>query len=186
MKINIDENTRLELTAQQHAEGLFNAVDKNRAHLSEFLPWVGHMQSVANFSDYIRYCETLYEQGQEVSFVIISDEIPVGRIGLHHINAQNKCAAIGYWLAKSAEGKGIITKSCKALISYGFKEVGLQRIEIKAATGNLKSQAIPKKLNFTREGVLRQAELVNGQFLDLVLYAMLNEEWEQALLSFEG
>jgi len=179
MTIIIDENIRLELTTQKHAQGLFDAVDCNREHLSQFLPWVSAMQSTEDFRSYIENCELLYQQEKEVSFVIIENEILVGRIGLHHMNVQNRNASIGYWLIKTAEGKGIVYKSCKALIRYGFRELGLHRIEIKAATENLRSQAIPKKLNFMKEGILRQAELVNNKFLDLVLYSLLSDDWKE-------
>lgn len=70
-----------------------------------------------------------------------------------------------------------MVKSCKRLITYGFEELGLNRIEIKAAVENLKSQAIPEKLNFKKEGILRQAEFVNEKFLDLTLYSLLKEEY---------
>jgi ribosomal-protein-serine acetyltransferase len=177
MTIKINENLRLELTAEKYAFALYHAVDKNRKHLSQFLPWVGNMQSVSDFDNYIKSCELLYRQGKEVSFVIISNEDAVGRIGLHYINTVNKNTAIGYWLTKNAEGKGIITKSCEAVINYGFRQLGLHRIEIKAAVENLRSRAIPEKFHFTKEGILRQAEFLNGKFLDIVLYSILKNEW---------
>lgn len=178
MKINIDENIHLELIGLQHAAGLYAVIDAHRAHFSEFLAWGNNGQSLENFINYIKNCELNYQEGAEINFVILLDGIPVGKMGLHYINAQNKCAEIGYWLSKSEEGRGIITRSCRGLIGYAFKELGLNRIEILAAEGNVRSLAIPKKLNFIKEGILRQAELVNDKFLDLVLYSMLREEWE--------
>nr|WP_068891756.1 GNAT family protein [Pedobacter panaciterrae] len=177
MRITIDQNIWLEQTAEKHAEGLFVALNSSRAQLSEFLPWVPGMQTVDDFIVYIKKCELLYQQGIEVSFVIMLDDRPVGRIGLHYLNVLNQSAAIGYWLAESAQGRGIMIRACKAVIDYGFKELALHRIEIKAATSNLKSQAIPRKLGFQQEGILRHAEKVNGKFLDLVLYAILDQEW---------
>ena len=177
MTIHINERIRLELTAEKHAKALYDAVDSNREHLSAFLPWVGSMQSAGDFQSYIKNCELLYQQKKEVSFVILFDDVLVGRIGLHHVNLQNNNAAIGYWLTKNTEGKGIISQSCKALITFGFQELGLHRIEIKAATGNIRSQAIPEKLNFKKEGILRQAEWVNNQYLDLYIYSILHYEW---------
>lgn len=176
MIIHVDDHIQLELTNESQAILLFNAIDANRRHLSAFLPWVGHMQSVQDLKDYIEGCKVLIWEQKESSFAILFEQVLVGRIGLHHINRQNKSGAIGYWLTKEAEGKGIILKSCKALINYGFNELGLHRIEIKAAVHNLRSQAVPERLNFRREGVLRQAELVNNEFLDLVLYSLLRPE----------
>lgn len=177
MTLTIDDHIKLELTAQKHAEGLFAALNENRNHLSEFLPWVGNMQSVDDFKIYIRNCETMYMEQQEISFVILLDGHIIGRIGLHQLDLNNRNAAIGYWLTKEAEGKGIMTRCCAGLINYAFEQLSLQRIEIKAATGNAKSQAIPIRLGFKQEGVLRQAELVSGKFLDLILFSMLKEEW---------
>jgi ribosomal-protein-serine acetyltransferase len=178
MILIVTENISLELTAQKHAVPLFEALDNSREHLSRFLPWVDNMQQVDDFRNYIRHCELLYQQKTDVSFVIKVDEKVAGRIGLHYINAHNKIAAIGYWLSKGFEGKGIIIQSCKKLISFGFGELGLNRIEIKAAVQNSRSQAVPEKLHFTKEGILRQAEWVNGEFFDLYLYSMLHTEWK--------
>ncbi len=180
MIIPISQNVKLELTSVKHTEKLFEAIDHNRVHLSEFLPWVGNMQTVDDIKNYLDNCEQLYAQNKEVSFIILLNDIAVGRIGLHHLNMQNKIGAIGYWLTKNAEGKGIITTSCKVLINYGFSDIGLHRIEIKAAVKNVKSQAIPVKLNFVKEGILRQAELVNNEFIDLFIYSMLKPEWTAA------
>ncbi|HUH33897.1 MAG TPA: GNAT family protein, partial [Daejeonella sp.] len=174
----VNENIRLELTSAKHALQLFNAIENSRAHLSEFLPWVDNIQSDEDLTDYLINCELLHQQKKEVSFVIFLNDNVVGRIGLHHLNMQNKVGAIGYWLTKSAEGKGVITNACKALIDYGFQDLNLHRIEIKAAVTNFKSQAIPVKLNFRKEGILRQAEFLNNQFVDLILYSMLADEWK--------
>lgn len=177
MIIHINDTTRLELTSVKHAEALFDAVDGNRDHIGVFMPWVGNMLAVENAYNYLKSCEQLYTEQKEVSFVIMENETLVGRIGIHYINPQNKCGAIGYWLVKDAVGKGIVTQSCKALIDYCFKELGLHRIEIKAAVANYKSQAVSEKLGFKKEGILREAEFVNGRFLDLYVYSLLSSEW---------
>lgn len=177
MKIN--QRLSLEVITDPIADLLFLAIDDNRAHLSAFLSWVGNMKVPDDFKDYIVASRLLSSTGKELSYAIVFNGIPVGRIGLHHINSQNKNASIGYWLTKSAEGNGLILNSCKALISYGFRELKLKRIEIKAAVNNSRSQAVPEKLGFTKEGLLRKAELVNHKFLDLVLYSILDEEWEE-------
>ena len=180
MVIQIHQNLRLEATEEKHAEGLFYAVDKNRAHLSKFLPWVDNMQTVNDFKNYIQNCMLLNLQEKEISFVILLNEQIVGRIGLHHMDLQNKQASIGYWLIKNAEGNGIIYNSCKEILSYAFQKVKLNRIEIKAAVENVRSQAIPEKLGFVKEAILRQAECINGRFVDLFLYSLLHHEWAEA------
>ena len=175
------ETTTLEPIADHHANSAFELIDNNRDYLRVWLPWVDNMQAVENFQNFIQGAKQRLSAGMEVSFMILNKGKVAGRIGLYYIDQQNKIASIGYWLGEEYQGKGIVTKACKEVIKHGFTELGLNRIEIKCATGNTRSQAIPERLGFTKEGILRQAELVNGQFHDLYLYSLLKQEWEKDL-----
>ena len=177
MKIQVDEEISLEFLEEIHAESLINLVNANRTYLREWLPWIDHMQSVENAKKYISDCKRRAAEKTDFSFAIIINKNIVGRIGMHHINSQNKIGEIGYWLANGLQGSGIISKCCTALINHAFTQLHLNRIEIKCGVGNNKSRAIAEKLQFKEEGILCQAELLNGKFIDLYLYAMLKDEW---------
>lgn len=178
MKIQVDDTISLEFLEEIHAESLLNLVNANRTYLREWLPWVDHMHTVANFTYYINDTKKRAADRTDFGYAIIIDKNIAGRIGLHHINHQNKIGEIGYWLADGLQGQGIITKSCTAIINHAFTKLSLNRIEIKCATGNYKSRVIAEKLGFTQEGILKQAELLNGKFVDIYLYAMLKQEWQ--------
>ena len=178
MTIQVNDKIRLEFLEEVHAPTLLCLVNDNRDHLKKWLPWVDNMQAVENAKDYIAGCLRQAAEKTDFAYAIMYEREMVGRIGIHHINQQNKIGEIGYWLADGLQGKGIVTKCCTALIKYGFIHLGLNRIEIKCAVGNGKSQAIPQKLNFKKEAILQQAEWLNGKFIDLYLYSMLKEEWE--------
>ena len=79
----------------------------------------------------------------------------VGIIGTHQIHWIDRTVSIGYWLGEGYQGKGIMTKACKAVIHYLFEDCGLHRIEIRAAVDNLKSRRIPERLSFSLEGILK-------------------------------
>ena len=177
MKIQVDETISLEFLQESDAVSLLNLVNANRAYLRKWLPWVDSMQTVANFKQYIIDSNKQAADKTDFGYAIIIDKNIVGRIGMHRINRQNKIGEIGYWLSDGLQGGGIITKCCKALISHGFTALNLNRIEIKCAVENEKSRAIAEKLQFKQEGILKQAEWLNGKFIDLYLYAMLKEEW---------
>ena len=70
-----------------------------------------------------------------------------------------------------------MTASCRAMVCEGFATYGMHRIEIRCATENHKSSAIPKRLGFVEEGVLREAEL-SGKWTDLRVFAMLQQDWK--------
>jgi len=179
MRIPVSESIVLELIDHHHAEPLFKVVDNNRTHLREWLPWVDYMRSVEDFSRYITLCKKKHQDKIELGFVIMGGDALVGRIGLHYFDHNNKICSIGYWMDEQHTGKGIITNACKKLIHYAFTDLGFNRIEIKCGVGNTKSAAVPERLGFTREGVLRQGEWVNGNFIDLNLYSLLKSEYNQ-------
>ncbi len=85
---------------------------------------------------------------------------------------------IGYWIASGFQGRGIVTDACRAVIDHAFEEWKLNRVEIHCATGNEKSCAIPKRLGFQLEGTEREAQLINGRYLDIEIYAMLARDWK--------
>ena len=178
--MQVDENISLKFLEEIHAESLLNVVNANRVHLREWLPWVDNMTTTGNFKYYINDCKRRAAAQTDFGFSIVFEGNIIGRIGLHHINQQNKIGEIGYWLADGMQGKGIVTRCCKAIINFGFSELGLNRIEIKCALGNDKSKAIAEKLQFKHEGILRQAELLHGKFIDLHLFAMVKEEWGES------
>ena len=179
VKIKVDNTLAMVLIDYHHAETLYQLVKVNRLHLREWLPWVDHMRSVEDFRKYINISKQRYANHTEIGYVILKDHVMIGRLGLYNIDLINKNASIGYWLDKDWMGQGIITRCCKAIIDEGFSHLQLNRIEIRAATANVKSQAIPQRLGFKKEGIIRQGEFVNNQFVDLYVYSMLKEEWQK-------
>ena len=179
--MQLSEAISLEPIADHHADPTFTLIDNNRAHLKAWLPWVDRMQTVQDFRNFLLGAMKRMAEKQEVSYMIIYEGKVVGRVGIYNLDHQNKIGSIGYWLGEAFQGKGLITQACQEIIHEGFTKLGLNRIEIKCATGNTRSQAMPERLGFTKEGILRQAELVNGKFHDLYLYSMLKLEWEKGL-----
>jgi ribosomal-protein-serine acetyltransferase len=179
VKIKVDNTLEMVLIDSHHAEALYQLVKANRLHLREWLPWVDHMRSVDDFRKYIHSSKQRYANHSEMGYVILKENVMIGRLGLYNIDLTNKSASIGYWLDKGQEGQGIITRCCKAVIDEGFSYLQLNRIEIRAATANFKSQAIPERLGFKREGIIRQGEFVNNNFVDLYVYSMLKTEWQK-------
>lgn len=176
MTINIDQDLRLELITENHAQPIFDIVDKNRTHLREWLPFVDKMQTVEFAQNFVKGTMQRNNDGNEFAFVIIADDKVIGRIGVYKIDNQNKIGEIGYWLAESLQGKGIVTRSCEAIIDFCFSELLLNRIEIKCGTENFKSKTIPEKLNFTKEGIIREGEMLYDKFIDLNLYSLLKSD----------
>jgi ribosomal-protein-serine acetyltransferase len=86
--------------------------------------------------------------------------------------------SIGYWLTEEAQGRGLMTATVRTLLDHAFGFWGLHRVFIEVVVGNERSKAIPERLGFQQEAVLREAKLIRGSYEDTLLYAMLAPDWE--------
>lgn len=176
----IDNEIALKLLERYDATRLIALIDRQRAYLREFLPWVDEMQFE---QDYIPLIEQWIDQFRAnagfQSGILYRGEI-VGMIGFHPYDWHNRKASIGYWLSEDCQGRGIVTRSCRAMIEYAFETVGLNRIEIRMASENKKSRAIPERLGFVYEGRERDAEWLYDHFVDHDIYGLLKADWREA------
>ena len=168
----------LRLLEMHDAEELFAVVERNRAYLREWLPWVDLTESAEDVRRFIQRTQIQYEANQGPQAAIAIDGRLAGCAGCHPIDWPNKRCSIGYWIEAGWQGRGVVTRCCGALIDYLFDDLGLHRVTIQCGTGNKKSCAIPERLGFTREGVLRQTEWVNDRWVDMVVWGMLKHDWE--------
>lgn len=167
----------LALLEPRHAESLFRAVDENRAHLRQWLPWLDLTESPADTLAFIhRTRQQLAENNGFQTALVYGGEI-VGMVGHHGIEWSHRSTSLGYWLAEGAQGRGLMTAACRAYIDHAFGELGLNRVEIRAAVENRKSRAVAERLGFTQEGVVRDAEWLYGRFVDHAIYGLLAREW---------
>ncbi len=173
----ISESVELRLLGMEHRDEVFELVDQNRAHLRAWLPWIDANQSPANTEAFLTSVIKQYEAGKGPQYGVFYNGSACGVCGFHPFDTTNRRAGIGYWMSESYTGKGIMTQAVKALVDVGFREHGLNRIEIACATENVKSRAIAERLAFTFEGVLREREYLYGHYVDHAIYSMLAREF---------
>ncbi len=163
----------------EYAPTIFKLVEQNRTYLGQWLPWVEGTQAESDTEGFLEHVIRLNHEGRQLSTVIFYKNEIVGLIGLNTIDAINRKGNIGYWLSADKQGLGIITKSCAGLVQYAFENLQLNKLVLLAAFENRKSRAVPERLGFTQEGVLRDDVKLNGVFVDIVVYGLLKEEWEK-------
>jgi len=167
----------IRLLEKQHAEELFQLIEINRASLRQWLPWLDWSNSPADTAEHIRLSLQRFNESNGFSAGIWIDGKLAGAIGVHAVDARHRSSSLGYWLAEHARGRGYMTQACRAVIDAAFEHYHLHRIEIRCATGNEKSCAIPIRLGCTYEGTLREAEWLYDHFVDLRVYSMLEQDW---------
>ena len=73
-----------------------------------------------------------------------------------------------------------MTEALRVILEYGFKEMGLNRIQAIIDSKNIRSINLIQRLGFKKEGVFRQRSYFRGQFLDDVCFSILRKEWEES------
>lgn len=173
----INEHLELRILGYEHVQELYKVTDENREYLRTWLPWIGQTTSENSTRQFIEASLRNFSNNTGLNCGIFYNNSIVGCIGFHGHDWSNLKTSLGYWLAEAYQGKGIMTESCKTMVDYAIRELGLNRVEIRAGVANLKSRAIPERLNFKQEGILRQVEKFDNKFIDHVLYSMIAEEW---------
>jgi ribosomal-protein-serine acetyltransferase len=159
---------------------LFALVDANRDYLRAWLPWLDTTRREEDVRAFVVDACAKAADGMSVQFAMVEAGGIAGVIGFHEIDQAHAQVGIGYWVAEDRQGRGLVTRAVRALVGMAFDELDLNRVEIHVATENVRSRAIPERLGFRHEGVLRQAERLYDRFVDLDAYALIASEWRRA------
>jgi len=168
----INDKLRMELVKAEMAPVVFQAIDRDREYLKQWLPFVNYTSEVADTEKFLQAVSDENNQRDTVYSIWYKEEF-AGLIGFKDTDWENRKTEIGYWLSEKMQGKGIVTACVKQLIEYAFARLKMFRIQIKVAEGNHKSEAIPKKLNFTFEGIERGGERDGTQMRNLRVYSLI-------------
>jgi RimJ/RimL family protein N-acetyltransferase len=96
----------------------------------------------------------------------------VGGSGLHRIDWNVPKFEIGYWIRTACEGQGLMTEAVAGVTAFAFETLGARRVEIRCDPRNTRSRAIPVRLGFTHEAILRNdARDVDGALRDTEIFA---------------
>jgi ribosomal-protein-serine acetyltransferase len=179
-RARIGPDSEICVLQREHAAELYRVIEGCRAHLRLWLPWVDDTRGVADSEHFIADSLAQLASNQSFQAGIFHKKRLVGVVGYHPIDWRNRKTALGYWLEPGSMGQGLMTRACHAMTDHAFHELGLTRMEIRCATRNARSRAIPERLRFKQEGVARRAEWLYDHFVDLVIYAMLAGDWAAA------
>lgn len=175
----INDQLELRLVDYYDAETMFQMIDRNREHLSKWFPWTANTLNAEHSRAFIEHELRRFASNNGFTAGIFYEGHYIGSISIHDINWDVRATSIGYWIGEDYQGRGIVTACCQALLNHGFGTLKLNRIEIRARTDNDKSRAIPVRLGFREEGILRNVDYHNDRYYDHAVYGLLRDEWEK-------
>jgi RimJ/RimL family protein N-acetyltransferase len=164
---------------------LVNSVAESVEHLKPWMPWAHAEPEPMDIKvERMLRFHNEFERGEDFIYGIFNkDETRLlGGTGLH-TRIGDEQLEIGYWIHKDFINQGLATESTAALVKVAFEIVHVHRVEIHCDPGNLASAAIPRKLGFVHEGILREKTRFLDGWSDSMVWALLDKEYPNSASS---
>lgn len=140
---------------------------------------LGGFSSGYSIKDLHEWVEFHRNRNDEIIWVIVdrAEDICLGHVGFYGIDHRVRKAEFAILIGeKSCWGKGLGQSITQAMIDYGFDQLNLHRIELEVLANNARAIHIYEKLGFRREGIQRDAQFRDGQYIDVIFMALLEHE----------
>lgn len=146
--------------------------------VSKYVTWNTH-GSIPDTKMYVEFVLSCYENKKIAPWGIEYKETGrlIGTIDFVSWQPDQHCAEIGYALSEAYWGNGLVTEAAKEVISFGFHNMDLIRIQAKCLVGNVGSQRVMEKIGMSFEGILRKGMFVKGMHRDIKIFSILKEEF---------
>ena len=152
---------------------------KSRDFLTPWEPrWSSSELARASFRRRIRHYHRDVREDVAYPFFVFStrDNQLMGGLTLSNVRrGVSQACTLGYWVGLPYARMGHMTASLRAVVPFVFDTLGLHRIEASCLPANVASMRLLEKLGFRREGLARRYLMINGQWQDHLLYALLED-----------
>ena len=175
LPIDLGDGAALRRYVMGDLDAIWSVASAERERLGEWMPWVEHTTSVEVQRQWLE--KVVGDPSTLDGCGIFVDGELAGGVGLSW-DPFLIAGEIGYWTRAAFEGRGLVTRSARELTRVAFEHVGLHRVVIRAGVENVRSRAVPKRLGYIQEGIERGSGRGLGGYYDIVVYAMLADEWK--------
>ena len=138
--------------------------------------------TVEGFERFITWTHRQRAAGSYVCFAITLKgyDSAIGIFQVRELEPGFGTAEWGFALGSPFWGTGVFQEGAELVLQFAFETVGIHRLEARAAVRNGRGNGALRKMGAVQEGVLRKSFLRNGEYLDQVLYAIVEDDWRIA------
>ncbi|MDQ0159457.1 GNAT family N-acetyltransferase [Alkalibacillus salilacus] len=129
----------------------------------------------ASKAQMIKSYEANLEQDSHRSFILYHGKEKIGYLGLFDLDWRHRHAEFAIMIDPAFQGNGYATRATELMIDYGFNQLNLHKLFLYVAQTNEKAAYIYEKVGFEREGFLKQHFFINGQYCDVIMMGLLQE-----------
>ena len=135
--------------------------------------------TIEGFERFIAWAHRQRRAGAYACFAVTlpDHDTAIGIFQLRELEPGFGTAEWGFAIGSPFWGSGVFTQGAELLLQFAFDTVGVHRLEARAAVKNGRGNGALQKIGAVQEGVLRKSFLRNGQYLDQVLYAIVDDDW---------
>jgi ribosomal-protein-serine acetyltransferase len=167
------DNLYLKIAAPAYASDLFKLIEKHKAYFAHFMDWPNSVHSKDDTAEFLATAAKAYAEGLSATYIILWKNVCAGTISLNAIDRTTKTAYLGYWLDKDLHGNGIVSMALKIITEYHSTDKSIERFKIKCSISNMRSNNVALRNGFAFEGVLPEAEVINGTAHDQNVYSKI-------------
>lgn len=137
---------------------------------------------------FVAFAAESWRDGREPTFAIVdrADGALVGTIAVHRRAEDPGKAAVGYWIAQAARGRGVATRATQIVARWAFQHPELVRLELMTLVGNDASGGVARAAGFAHEGRLRRYLRFRGDLVDAEMYAVTRDDVARGALDGRG
>ena len=139
--------------------------------------------TVEGFERFIAWTHRERAAGRYACFAVVVDgtDTAVGLFQVRQLEPGWATAEWGFALGSPYWGTGVFIDGAHLVVDFAFETIGVHRLEARAAVQNGRGNGALRKVGAVQEGVLRKSFLRNGEYLDQVLWTIVDEDWRQAV-----
>jgi ribosomal-protein-serine acetyltransferase len=170
-----DGSITLRPYAPKDAEEVCRAVRESLPEMYPWMPWAHRDYTLNESRRFIKLVPKNWREGAAYEFGMFNaaDGAYMGGCGLNRFDWPNLTANLGYWVRSSRMGRGFAPAAVVLLAGWGFRKLGLRRIEIMVAVENSRSRRVAEKVGAQHEATMRNRLFLFGKNHDAMLYSLV-------------
>jgi RimJ/RimL family protein N-acetyltransferase len=177
------ETPRLRLRPLERSDASALQKAAGAREIADTMISIAHPYPAGEAERYVARQQTERKEGRSATFTIVqkAEGEFIGLVEVRDIDSEHSQGELSFWLTVGTWGRGYMSEVVQAVVRYGFEDLGLNRLYAHHMLRNPACGRVLEKNGFHQEGLLRQRVRKWGQFEDVALWAILRQEWQEAV-----